>query len=99
METIIKKYFIEEKKVTEQVAKILSRTLMKYEDIAAEFCYWIQNREYKEDGNIVINGYSATDINQLAPHLDGAGVYNFLVSLRDNPIKAEEIIKNNFPNK
>lgn len=99
METKIKKYFLEEKKVTEQVAKILCRSLLKYEDIAEEFCYWIENREYMKEDNLVIDGYSATDISKLAPHLDASGVYGFMVSLRDNPVKAEEIIKNNFPNK
>ncbi len=99
METKIKKYFLEEKKVTEQVAKILCKSLLKYEDIAEEFCYWIENREYMKEDNLVINGYSATDISKLASHLDASGVYGFMVSLRDNPVKAEEIIKNNFPNK
>ena len=99
MEAKIKKYFLEEKKVTEQVAKILCRSLLKYEDIAEEFCYWIENREYMKEDNLVINGYSATDISRLAPHLDASGVYGFMVSLRDNPVKAEEIIENKFPNK
>ena len=99
METKIKKYFLEEKKVTEQVAKILCKSLLKYADIAGEFCYWIENREYMKEDNLVINGYSATDISRMAPHLDVSGVYGFMVSLRDNPIKAEEIIKNKFPNK
>lgn len=99
MEAKIKKYFIEEKKVTEQVAKILCKSLLKYEDIAEEFCHWIKNREYKKEDKLVINGYSATDISKLAPHLDASGVYGFMVSLRDNPAKAEGIIKNNFPTK
>lgn len=99
MKERIEKYFIEEKKVTGAVAKVLSALLLKYVDIAEEFCYWLEKREYKKDGQIRISGYSAKDISLLAPHFDAAGVYNFMVTLRDNPKKAAETIENKFPSK
>lgn len=99
MEEKIRKYFIEEKKVTEPVAKVLSKSLLKYDDIAEEFVYWLENRDYKQDDKLTICGYSARNISDLAPHLDAAGVYNFMVTLRDDPKKAEETIKNKFPSK
>ncbi len=97
MEEKIKAYFLEEKKVTEQVARILSRSLLKYGDIAREFCHWLDSREFPTEDMLVIEGYSAMDISILASHMDAAGVYNFMVTLRDNPRKAKEAINNNFP--
>lgn len=99
MEQEIKQYFIKEKKVSEVVAKVLISSLLKYTDIAQEFCFWLKMREYKQNDKLVIEGYSAEDIHKLAPHLDTAGVYGFMVTLRDNPQEALEIIKNNFPRK
>lgn len=98
MEKIIQ-YFIQEKGVTEVVAKILSKTLSKYSDIKREFEYWIDNRDFNAPDAIAINGFTAKKINDIAPFLDAAGVYNFMVTLRDNPTKAQEYIKNGFPKK
>ena len=96
MERIIK-YFTEEKKETPVVAKILAKTLMKYEDIKDGFLRWLDSREYTDEE--IIPGYSALRIHQMQPELDAAGVYQFMVTLRDNPQKAEEYIRNNFAQK
>lgn len=98
MEKIIR-YFMEEKAVTEVVAKILARSLCKYEDIKEEFIYWIDNRTFDIPNGLSINGYSASKIYEIAPFMDAAGVYNFMVTLRDAPEKAEKYIKNGFPQK
>lgn len=98
MEKIIH-YFISEKGVTEVVAKVLSKTLTKYPDIESEFVYWIDNRNYNAPNAIEIAGFSAKKISDIAPFLDAAGVYNFMVTLRDNPKKAQDYLKNGFPRK
>ena len=98
MEEIIR-YFVDEKKTTEAVAKVLAKTLMKYEDIQNEFLFWVKNKQYLTDGAIEIEGYTAQAIHELVPYLDGAGIYNFMVTLRDNPQKAHDYIKNGFPTK
>lgn len=98
MEKIIQ-YFISEKGVTEVVAKVLSMTLAKYQDIESEFVYWIDNRNFDAPNAIEIDGYSAKKISEIAPSLDVAGVYNFMVTLRDDPEKAKSYIKNGFPRK
>ncbi len=98
MEKIIK-YFIDEKAVSEVVAKVLAKSLLKYADIRDEFIYWLNNRDYNAPNAISIGGYSACDVHEMAPFLDAAGVYNFMVTLRDNPIKAQAYIKNGFPRK
>lgn len=98
MEKIIR-YFTEEKEVTEVVAKVLAKPLCKYEDIKAEFIYWIDNRTFDAPNALLINNYSAAKIHEIAPFLDVAGIYNFMVTLRDNPEKAEGYIRNGFPRK
>ena len=96
---LIIKYFITEKHVTEVVAKVLAKPLLKYDDINKEFIYWLENRNYDCPNPTNINGYTAASVAKIAPHLDVAGVYGFLVTLRDNPIKAQEYFDNGFPRK
>ena len=95
----ILKYFIDEKSVTEVVAKVVAKPLLKYEDIKNEFIYWLENRSYNYPNSISVNGYNAALVAKIAPHLDAAGVYSFMVLLRDNPIKAQEYINKGFPRK
>lgn len=99
MQQKLMNYFIEEKKQTEQVAKLLTRSLLKYSDIAEEFCYWLDNRQYKKENMLIINGYSAEDIGSIAKNMDVSGVYNFMVTLRDNPDRAIQTIRDGFPRK
>ena len=98
MQDKIVKYYIEEKKTTPVVAKVLSKKLLKYDDIASEFVYWLENREYKEAGALSLEGYTAKKLSDMAP-LDAAGVYAFMVSLRDDKENALETIKKGFPRK
>lgn len=98
MEKIIK-YFTEEKKLPKPVASVLAKTLTKYEDIHSEFLYWLDYRNFSAPQALCINGYTAEDIHNIEPSLDGSGVYNFMVTLRDNPEKAENYIKNGFTRK
>ena len=96
---LIIQYFIKEKSVTEVVANVLSKPLLKYDDIKNEFIYWIKNRTYDCPNPVIVNGYTSASVAKMAPHLDAAGVYNFLVTLRDNPAKAQAYIDNGFPRK
>ena len=96
MDTIIE-YFVVEKKETLVVAKVLARTIEKYEDIKSGFLDWLITREYSLTPEV--GGYNAVKIHEMQPFLDAAGVYQFLVTLRDNPEKAQQYIDNNFPRK
>ena len=96
---LIIRYFVEEKSVTEVVAKVLARPLLKYDDINEEFLYWLENRNYDCPNPINVSGYTAASVAKIAPHLDAAGVYGFMVTLRDNPTKAKEYIDNGFSRK
>ena len=98
MEKIIE-YFVKEKNTTEVVAKVLAKSLLKYPDIKNEFLYWIDHRNFDVPNSVVIDGYSAKRIREIEPSLDVAGIYNFMVTLRDNPEKAKEYIEQGFPKK
>ena len=50
----------------------------------------------KHIDGIKIGDYSSEQIHALAPDLSGIGVYNFMVTLRDEPKLAKEIIQSGF---
>lgn len=89
-------YLIDEKSCTEVVAEQVAAKLTKYNDIKAEFLRWLETGKYPTEDAIAVNGYTAAKISEIAPVLDGAGVYNFLVTLRDNPEEARRIIAEGF---
>lgn len=89
-------YLVNELKQTERAAKRNATKLSKYEDIKNEFEQWIKNQEYPEEG-VTIEGYNAKKISEIASFMNGVGVYNFLVTLRDNPELGLQSIKDGFP--
>lgn len=98
METI-RQYLLTEAQMPSAVAQ---RALLKFErnpDIAAAFEEWIRTRDYGAGSPIRVEGYSAEDISRLAPFMSAAGVFTFLISLREQPEKAREQIASGFPRK
>lgn len=91
-------YLTETLHQTDRAAKRNYEKLTKYTDIREEFEIWIDSNEFPKDG-ISINGYNALAISELAPFMNGVGVYNFLVTLRDNPEFAMQTILDGFPRK
>lgn len=98
VETIIK-YFKEDAKVNDEVAKILFKDLSKYDDILNEFIKYLNQKTYDLENAIEINGYTAKKIHELNPSFEPTGVYSFMELLRTDPKRAEEIIKGGFKNK
>jgi len=95
----IKNYLINERKQKpEAVAKIMA-PLERHKDICAELELWIESQEYPTGIPLTIEGYTAEAISQLAPFMDGVGVYNFMVTLRERPDNAKRIIAEGFPRK
>ena len=95
----IKEYIVNNKKMP---AVIAEKTVIKFErnpDIANEFSKWLESGEYETNNPLIVEGYSASDIYKLAPFLDGMGVFNFLISLREQPEKAKLQIESGFPRK
>ena len=83
---------------TQTAAERNARKLLKYEDIQKEFEQWMETKQYPDDG-VVVEGYNAKTISELAAFMNEAGVYNFLVTLRDNPAFGLQCIKDGFPRK
>ncbi|MDR1859156.1 MAG: hypothetical protein LBQ69_06760 [Treponema sp.] len=92
-------YLLNEKKMTEVVAVRTEKKVSKYEDIRKEFELWIKNKTYNVVNPLVIGEYTAQDIFNLAPFMDGLGVFDFMVTLRDDPAKAKEYINSGFKRK
>jgi hypothetical protein len=92
-------YLLNEKEMTEAVATKTEKKVSKYEDIRQELEAWIKNRVYSTDNPLVVGGYTAQGIHGLAPFMDGLGVFNFMVTLRDDPAKAKEYIDEGFKRK
>jgi len=98
METI-KNYLINERKQKPEVVAKIMQPLEGHDDIRAELELWIEMQEYLQTNPLMIEGYTAEAIAKLAPFMDGVGVYNFMVSLRERPDNAKRIIAEGFPRK
>ena len=95
-QVLFEKYIVEELKVTGGTMLAMIDKIKKYDDIYDEFCYWLENRNYDRENPVTIAGYTAKQIFQLNPKLDGIGVYNFLITLRETPERAKEYIDSGF---
>ncbi len=89
-------YLVDSLEQSERAAKRNATKLSKYADIKEEFEQWIETQTYPDEG-IVIEGYNAKKISELATFMNGVGVYNFLVTLRDNTEFALQSIREGFP--
>ena len=98
METIIN-YLVNMRHQKPEVAAKISLPFERHDDIRAELENWIERQEYHQDNHLEIEGYTAEMISKLAPFMDGVGVYNFLVTLRERPDNAKRIIAEGFPRK
>ena len=92
-------YLVSTRKQKPEVAAKIASPLEKHDDIRAELEKWIERQEYPKNNPLSIEGYTAEDISALAPFMDGVGVYNFMVTLRERPENAQRIIAEGFPRK
>ena len=93
----ILEYLTIEKGRPKAIATVLKQKVCKYRDIELEFLKWLKERRYDPLTPVIIEGYTAADIYRMAPSMDGIGVFNFMVTLRESPDLAKKIIKENFP--
>jgi hypothetical protein len=98
MEKIIN-YLVSECNQKQETAVKITLPFEKHSDIHAELEQWIEKRAYPQDHPLMVEGYTAEMIARLAPFMDGVGVYNFLVTLRERPENAKHIIAEGFPRK
>ena len=98
MEKIIN-YLVNERNQKREVAVKITSPIEKHDDIRTELEQWIERREYPQDNLLTVEDYTAEMISKLAPFMDGVGVYNFLVTLRERPENGKRIITEGFKRK
>ena len=98
MENIIN-YLINERNQKPEVAAKIATPFEKHGDIRTELEKWIEERVYTQDNPLTIEGYTAEMISKLAPFMDGVGIYNFMVTLRERPDNGKRIISEGFKRK
>lgn len=84
--------------VLKQPGKIAGRNaekLSKYDDIKTEFLKVVKDGDYPENG-LSIHNHTAKEIHQLASFMNFCGVYNFMVTLKEDPEFAEKTISEGF---
>jgi len=89
-------YLINTRNQKPEVAAKVSMPFERHNDIRAELEGWIARQAYPQDNPLTIEGYTAASISKLAPFMDGVGVYNFMVTLRERPDNAKRIIAERF---
>ena len=92
-------YLVNERNQKPEVASKIASPFEKHNDIRAELEKWLEQRKYSQDNPLIIEGYTAESISKLASFMDGVGVYNFMVTLRERPDNAKKIIAEGFPRK
>lgn len=98
MNAVLKKYY-EKNKVP---GMLLEKKMAKFDnnpDIASEFAYWIENKEYKTDGALCIEGHTAKSLSEVSQYLEGEGAFMMLIELRENPERALSQIAKGFKRK
>jgi len=90
-------YLVNVRKQKPETAKKITLPIERHDDIRAELENWIERREYPQDNPLTIEGYTAEKISKLAPFMDGVGVYNFMVTLRERPENGKRMIAEGFP--
>ena len=95
--TIIIKHLVDMCNQSPEMATQIAEPFEKHDDIRAELEQWIERQEYPQDNPLTVEGYTAESISKLAPFMNGVGAYNFLVTLREHPSTAKQIIAEGFP--
>lgn len=95
----IANYLVNDRHQKPEVAAKIASPFKRHDDIRAELEHWIDRQEYTRDHPLAIEGYTAEMISQLAPFMDGIGVYNFLITLRERPENGKRIIADGFKRK
>ena len=98
MEKIVH-YLVNARNQKPEVAVQIASPFERHDDIRAELEKWLELQEYAQDNPLTIEGYTAEMISKLAPFMDGVGVYNFLITLRERPENGKRIIAEGFKRK
>lgn len=92
-------YLVNARNQKPEVAKKIASGFERHADIRDELNRWLMKKDYSVENPVIVSGYSAEQIYKLAPFMDGVGVYNFLITLRERPEVAQRIIAEGFRRK
>lgn len=92
--TMIQRYLMEQLNLNEYRAKEEYKNLHRHADIEQEFANYILGKE--EESYIKVEGYTAKDLHENYP-LSILGAYNYLISLREEPEEALQLLKEGLP--
>ena len=98
MEKILS-YLISERSQKPEIAEKIASPFRMHDDIRTGLENWIEQRVYPQGDTLIVEGYTAKVIFKLAPFMDGVGVYNFLITLRERPDDGHRIISEGFRRK
>lgn len=87
MNTMIKKFY-EDCRFPEFLMEDILGKFEKNPDIAREFEYWIENKDFNTENAIEIEGYTAKSLAEKSEYLNGEGAFTMLIELRENPQNA-----------
>ena len=90
-------YLVNKRNQKQEAAAKIASPFEKHNDIRAELEVWIDQQKFTQNNPLKIEGYTAEMISKLAPFMDGVGVYNFMVTLRERPDNGKRIIAEGFP--
>lgn len=88
--------FYKKLNVDENLIKFKMSKFKNHLDVAKEFEYWIQNREYWKENPISIEGYTAKKISEISKYMIGEGAFLMLIELRENRENALKMINGGF---
>lgn len=94
MSKIIENYY-KQTNVMPLLLKQKMSKLQRNEDIMSEFEYWIEHKQYIQNG-VSIKGYTARSLAELSVYTDGEAAFMFLIELRETPDRALRRIKDGF---
>ena len=69
--------------------------LQRNADIMREYEYWIEHKQYQNNG-LSVEGYTAQALAELSAYTDGEAAFMLLIELRETPERALRRIKNGF---
>jgi hypothetical protein len=101
MKDTIIKYLTDEMSTAPELSESIYSKLERHPDILSEFENYLTKREYPDEssGAIVVNGYSAKKLSEIAKFLNPSGVYTYLVYLREKPEEALSDLQKGLPRK
>lgn len=94
MSKIIENYY-KQTNVMPLLLKQKMSKLQRNEDIMSEFEYWIEHKQYIQNG-VSIKGYTARSLAELSVYTDGEAAFMLLIELRETPDRALRRIKDGF---